>query len=493
MDSLVMPSYFSLPVLQSGLSMLKAEISLIVFFVSIVLADLYFKKNKSLIVSWLAIIGVFCSAYFVLDSCPNSEIKFFYDGLKLDATIVVFKILALIVTAIVLMYSSFLSPFDEANQNGNRNEYFSLVLSVLLGTNLLLMANNFMLMYLALELLSISFYILVAFKFNKQSIEAGIKYLIYGATTSAVMLFGISIYYGLMGTLSFYPTTTDSLVPVIILMFFLSSGLFFKLSLFPFHFWVPDTYDGAPTKVVALLSILPKIAVLPVFLAMIKYLGPVMFHTQLIEIFSVVIMITVTIGNIAAIYQNSIKRMLAYSSIAHVGFIAVALVSLQTDIVYAVVYYLLVYSLINMAAFLLLDFSSSKLNIENIDEMKGLATVYPFFAFLWLVIMVAFTGLPPTIGFYAKFFVFAHLLEIYQQSKSIFILILFLTLVLNTIIALFYYLKIPYYLYFKTKENNVSQKLSGTFYLFFGLLVLPLIILFFIPNISSNLINFISR
>lgn len=341
-------------------------------------------------------------------------------------------------------------------------EYHALVLSLVLGAMLMSMTTHLLLIYLAIELVSISSYILTSFRFNRQGVEGGLKYLLFGAVASAIMLYGISLLYGFTGTLDFAsPNFQMSLLslniaamPLLLASFLTLAGFLFKLSAVPFHFWAPDVYESAPVSVAALFSVVPKLAGLALLIRFLQYFheSSILFvsvHFDWQLVLAVLAGLSMFIGNLAAVFQQDAKRMLAYSSIAHTGFLMTGVLAYSALGLRSVLFYGAIYLIMNFAAFLLVKMLGERTGEYQIKSWSGLGRRFPFVGAALVLVMIALTGLPPTAGFTAKLLVFTSLWEGWQQGGNSVLGYLLLAGVVNTIIALFYYLKIPYFMYFK--------------------------------------------
>ena len=370
----------------------------------------------------------------------------------------VFKIFLLVGMVAIFHYSyKFLKYFELY-----KTEYFILCLFAVTGMMIMSSANDLLILYLGIELLSLSLYTIIGF--NKKSIfssEAAVKYYVLGAISSGFLLFGISLIYGLTGTLALteifdfiknIQTDSASLdlynVGLIFSLTFKLVSLAFKFGAAPFHMWIPDVYHGALIPTTLLLSTLPKIAI---FIVLIKLLSSAfsnlfIFWSEMILILSV---ISILIGNIIAIAQTNIKRMLAYSTIANIGFILIAISLGKQEAYEASMFYTISYVIMTMAAFgVLLLITLNKKPIELITDLKGLNSQHPWFAFLLLIIMLSLAGIPPLIGFHAKLSIINVLIHGGHIWLSIFV-------VLMTVIGAYYYLKVIKVIYFDQGAGKI--------------------------------------
>ncbi len=472
------------------------EIICSLFFVILIFADLLLSKNKKTYLWWLAIAGLTITSLATFFQKGFGKQLLFNNTLEFTSQIIYIKLYFLAAVAMVLIY---LKLFANAHEKYIlRGEFYAFLFALLLGLNVMVMASNMLLLYMAIELVSIACYILVSVQSTKQSAEAGIKYLLFGAITSALMLYGMSWYYGLTGTLNWseIPLENNGIIALVVVL--LSAGALFKLSIFPFHVWTPDVYLGAPAPITALLSIAPKAAGVVLIAHILQHIYPSLLSevsgfNWVLKGLAIVVAATITIGNWSALAQNNMRRMLAYSAIAHAGFLMIGLINPDIEITPIVYFYLSIYLLMNMAAFLMIDYLARHIGNEQAASFKGLGIQYPYIGMLLLILMVSLAGLPPTLGFYGKLFIFSTLYNSYLLTQDYWLMALLIFGLFNTVISLFYYLKIPYYLFFKSSERKIIVDKKSKFNFYFSILVLPLILLFFMPELLFNFINFICK
>lgn len=363
-------------------------------------------------------------------------------------------------------------------------EFYVMLLSIVLGLLFLIMANSFISMFVALETVSICSYILVAMNGKTKNLEASIKYLIFGAASTAIMLYGISLFYGAAGTLNFNAEAFQTNVAanqswVILTALALTlAGPLFKLSAAPFHIWAPDVYEATPTPLVSFLAVAPKIGA--IFLIN-KILISVPVDATLL--LSVIILLSILIGNFAAISQKDTKRMMGYSGIAQAGFILIGLLAFQGAGFQASIFYLAVYIFMSAGAFLLLDIISNQTKSYLFESMAGLSQKFIFLALIGLVLMIGLVGLPPTAGFTSKFLVFSSIYEQYAIGGQKILLWVLVFGLINTAVSIYYYLKIPYYMFLKKPSELLEYKaipLAQTLYL--AILAFIVLGLFFAPQ-----------
>jgi NADH-quinone oxidoreductase subunit N len=347
--------------------------------------------------------------------------------------------------------------------------------------------------YLSLELISIASYILAAFHFNPKASEGSIKYLLFGAFSSGVMLYGMSLLYGFTGTLQITDNqfitglSQTNGMAVLVGGFLAMAGLLFKISALPFHYWTPDVYQASPTAVVAFFATAPKIAGILVLWQFSQVLAGIDFWLGNLKIewtdLLAMLASLIVVGNFSALWQTQAKRMLAYSAIAHAGFLLIPLVANNELGRQSLFFYLTVYVFMNFGAFWLIEIMAQVADYQ-IKSYEGWGNAFPILGISFLLTMIALTGLPPTAGFTAKLLIFSALWEAYQASQNYLLLVLMVFGLLNTAVALYYYLKIPFYLFFRPLPNppNPILEVKWTDYAFLSLILLPLLILFFKPD-----------
>jgi NADH-quinone oxidoreductase subunit N len=409
----------------------------------------------------LSLCAILFSGLFLWQTYGESH-GLFMGMISIDPFSHFFKMLFLISTFSIIMISRYEKQLDK-NYSA---EYNALLLIVLLGMFLMASSINLIMIYLSIELVSIPSYILAGMlKNDKESNEASLKYVIFGSFASGLMLFGLSIIYGITGSTDIglvssslkiidYPLTIY--FPLILIMV----GFGYKISMVPFHFWTPDVYEGAPTPITAFLSVAPKAAgfaiLIRVFYTMFTLDGNVSTTFPLTDInwpalIAVGSAITMTLGNLLAVQQEDVKRMLAYSTISHVGFMLMAFAIIGPDAVRAIMLYLFIYLFMNLSAFYMAIFASNKLNAHHIDDWNGLGRKNPILAAFMTLTLISLTGLPPTAGFVGKFYIFAELFK-HQQFYW-----LAVVAILNSVISLYYYFKIVKSMYLEDVKGVVDK------------------------------------
>ncbi|MBO6759981.1 MAG: NADH-quinone oxidoreductase subunit N [Roseivirga sp.] len=351
--------------------------------------------------------------------------------------------------------------------------------------------------YVSIEVVSISSYLLTGLGKGLKKSEAALKYLLYGAAASAVMLYGMSWLYGLTGSLDI---NTDTFIvgmnaaqpfTLNIAIFMVLAGVLFKLGAFPLHIWSPDVYESAPMPTVTVLSIVPKLAAVFVLFRLISSTETTDFNWQ--QWLGILAIGGMTIGNFSALWQRNAKRMLAYSSIAHAAFMLSGVLLFNRAGIEATVFYAFIYLIMNLAAFYLIQVFENTTGSVNFDSFRGLGKTMPYTAILLLVVMISLTGLPPVAGFNAKLFLFSAVYEGYVSTGDQIILWVFIFGLLNTVVSLFYYIRIPYLLFFKTGDQIITKQEGFRWHMAWGtFLVLPLFLLFFRSDWFVDLLNSIN-
>ncbi|SDE30076.1 NADH dehydrogenase subunit N [Mucilaginibacter pineti] len=445
------------------------EIYLGALFLIVLITDLIFGKTSTTLCRIVACAGIVVVMFKDLQQVAlilDGPHLIFTNMLLLSRGGVFFKLIIDLLAFILLLYFTWDDKLS-SHQKGLADLY-TITIASIFGLHLMVMAVNLLSIYLAIEIVSIASYLMVAYRTeNAFSTEAGLKYVLFGAASSAIMLYGISLLYGFSGSLDLFSagfidqlskvnTISSSFAVILVLV-----GIGFKLSFVPIHFWVPDVYQGAPTPVTAYLSTVPKIGAfallfnfLPPFLLLGKWTG-----FDLSIILAVASIVTMIAGNFAAVIQSNVKRMLAYSSIGHTGFALMSVLILNQQGLSALTYYLFVYALANIGALVLATYFSNVAGVDNMDGYKGLGLKYPVAGVCFTIILVSLTGLPVSAGFTGKLFVFSAVYNIYQQSHNIWLVLLMGTGALTTVVSLFYYIKIPLNLFLKRADiSEITYK-----------------------------------
>lgn len=395
-----------------------------------------------------------------------------------DPLAVAVKLFACLTAAVVFMYAR---PYLQQRSHA-RPEFYVLGLFATLGVLVMASAHNFILVYLGLELLSLCLYALVVFeRDSSDASEAAIKYFVLGAIASGMLLYGMSILYGLTGSLDLAEIsahlgsrTTDSIALVFALAFIVV-GLAFKFGAVPFHMWVPDVYHGAPTAVTLFIATMPKLAAFVMTIRLLSN-GLQELLTDWQQMLVVVTVLSVIFGNVIAIAQSNIKRMLAYSAISHIGFILLGILS-GSDFGYAAaLFYTVIYVLMAAGAFgVLVLFASQGRSMDRLVDLKGLGKSSPWFALIMLLLMFSMAGVPLTVGFYAKLYILQSLV----QDGMLWLAILAIVM---SVIGAFYYLRVVKYMYFDEPDEQLHVRGPGLAQAALSVNGLLVIVLFVFPN-----------
>jgi NADH-quinone oxidoreductase subunit N len=469
------------------------EIFLLIATSAILLVDMFLADAKRHITYLLAMAALTVCAWISLVDVDSGLTSYtFHNMFVSDPMSSLLKVFSYLAVGLTLIYSR-----QYATQRGMLGgelggEYYVLALFALLGQMVMISGNNFLIIYLGLELMSLSLYALVALRRNNtQSTEAAMKYFVLGALASGFMLYGISMLYGATGSLDLTEVAKAASSPVVnrtILVFgvvFMVAGLAFKLGAAPFHMWVPDVYQGAPTAVTLLLGGAPKLAAFAICIRLlVEGLIPLAIDWQ--QMLTVLAVLSMAVGNITAIAQTNIKRMLAYSSIAQMGFMLLGLLAgvvngnifSAANAYSSAMFYAITYVLTTLGTFgLIMLLSRAGFEAENIDDFKGLNQRSPWFALVMMLLMLSLAGIPPVMGFYAKLSVLQAVLGTGQIWLAV-------AAVLFSLIGAFYYLRIVKVMYFDepvdlspisaTIDMRVALSLNGALVLLLGLLPGPL-------------------
>ena len=404
------------------------------------------------------LVCVLMVAHLVINIFPVETSTTFGGMYQTNASIGVIKTILALGTLIVLIQSrEWMARPDTSFKEG---EFYELIISTLLGMNMMVSANHFLLFFLGLEMASVPMACLIALdKYRHNSAEAGAKFILTATFSSGVMLYGISFLYGTVGTLYFDDVAaaiTTSPLTIMGLVFFFS-GLGFKISLVPFHFWTADTYQGAPTTVTGYLSVVSKgAAAFTLCAILMKVFAPMTEYWQ--YLLYIVIVLSITIANLFAIRQSELKRFMAFSSISQAGYIMLAVIGNSSMGIAALSYYVLIYVVANMAVFTIISaVEEHNGGITDIDAYDGLYATNPKLAFLMTLALFSLGGIPPFAGMFSKFFVFMAA----AQQGSVFAYGVVFVALINTVISLYYYLLIVKAMYIKKTDTPLPTFASG--------------------------------
>ena len=443
-----------------------------------------FKKNSSKLIQNTSLIILLVTAVITFNETLSIKQTFLFNGsIIIDYLSSFMKIVTLLAAFLVLVISSnYLKTFKIF-----KIEYPILILSSVLGMMVMISSNDLIVFYMGLELQSLALYVLATFNRDQlKSSEAGLKYFVLSALSSGLLLYGCSLVYGFTGSTNFDLIADQLNADQYALTFgivFILVGLAFKISAVPFHMWAPDVYEGSPTSVTLFFTMVPKVAALTVF---IRFLYVPFFNLieqwQMILIFLSIA--SMLFGAIAAIGQTNLKRLIAYSSISHIGYALAGLATGSNDGIQSSVIYITIYILMNLGLFsCLLMMKRNNKYFEDIDDLSGLSKNHPLLSLSLLIILFSLAGIPPLAGFFAKFYIFKSVLE---QSMY------FLAIVglLSTVIAAFYYLRIIKIMYFDKEKEKYDT--DHSLWLKFSLTASTLLILIYFVS-PSQLIEVVSR
>jgi len=481
-----------------NLELFIPELSLVAFAIIVILLDLFVQRKGLLVI--VSLVGLVVAAGFTIAMWGGTSQTIFNNMLAVDNFALFFKLLFLGIAALVILASvDYASKFTRF-----QGEYYALVLLSTLGMMLMAATTELISIYVALELTSISLYVLVGFLKDRKSTEASLKYLLLGAIASAVLLYGMALVFGSTGTTQLgeiavaiqgMSLQSVSSNPALILgMVLLVAGFGFKIAAVPFHMWVPDVYEGAPTPITAYLSVGSKAAgfaiILRVFYS--AFGLPEWLSMNWGIIFAVLAVIGMTLGNMVALPQTNIKRMLGYSSIAQAGYLMVGLatmgVSPAADILgrSGVLFFLAAYALANLGAFIAITAISNKLNSDLIQDYSGMGKRAPLLALALTLCLISLIGMPPAAGFMAKFYIFS-------SAVHHGLLWLVIIAVINSVISAYYYLRVVKVMWLGEPASEEKVHSSAALRVSLSLSCLGVLLLGVIPGYIMKLAEIATR
>lgn len=461
------------------------ELFLLVMGCVILIADLFMSDERRIVtyaLTQIALAGAFAITWATL----RIEPAYTFSGMFVDDVMSdVLKLLAYLGVMAILVYSrAYLSL-----RGMFRGEFFVLTLFSTLGMMIMISANHLLTLYLGLELMTLSLYAMVALQRDSPTAtEAAMKYFVLGALASGMLLYGMSMLYGSTGTLEITRLAevifdgSGKEAVLIFALVFVVAGIGFKLGAVPFHMWVPDVYHGAPTAVTVFIGSAPKLAAFAFIMRLlVQGLGAEPLLVEWQQMLIVMAVLSLAIGNITAIAQTNLKRMLAYSTISHMGFLLLGILSGDLNGYGSGMFYVIVYMVMNMGAFgMIMVLSRSGFEAENLDDFRGLNQRSPWYAFVMLLLMFSMAGVPPTVGFYAK-------LSVLQAVINAGYVWLAVAAVMFALVGAFYYLRVVKLMYFDTpldaepirprNDVHVVMSLNGLSMLFLGIVPGPLMAL----------------
>ena len=420
----------------------------------ILLFDLFASERLKSLTYYLTQLALIITGWLAFDLIGESAI-IFSGTFVLDTMGSTFKVFIMGFAIIALVYTRHYLKAHELL----RNEYFILALMSILGMMVMVSGHSLLTLYMGLEIMSLSLYALIASARDRAvAIEAALKYFVLGAIASGLLLYGMSMIYGITGSLdiaqisNFARASTLASQQTLILNFglvFLVIGVAFKLGAVPFHMWVPDVYQGSPTSVTMFLSTVPKIAAIALLIRLlIDGLGDLQHYWS--DLLMIIAVLSIALGSLVALMQSNIKRMLAYSTISHIGFVLLGFVTGVVEGYGAAVFYVLVYILMSLAAFgSIIVLNKNGFEADQISDYQGLSKHSPWFALIILVVMLSMAGVPPFIGFYSKLFIL-------QQVIAEGYVILAVIAVVFAVISAYYYLQIIKTMYFDDADKEIT-------------------------------------
>ncbi len=467
--------------MQSMMPILPEAIVIIVAL-TVLVFDFFIEKERKSLLGWYSLAGIVIAAYASYTLMPMSG-TFFGGTFHLDPFATFFKFVFYIACGLGILVSINYLEVEDIH----RGEYYALMLFATSGMMFMASAGDLIILYLGLELMALSIYILAGFmRGSNRSNEAAIKYLILGAFSSGIMLYGMSLLYGLTGTTNLsgilaFLRVADLSNPIIFLaMIMLTVSFGFKVAAAPFHMWVPDVYEGAPTSVTAFMSAGPKVAGFAVLLRVFLYtFEPLREHST--AILAGLAVLTMAVGNVMALSQTNIKRMLAYSSIAHAGYALVGLAAGGPDGAASVMLYVLIYAFMNMGAFgVVIMLRKAGERGEEISDFAGLGKTNKTAAFLMLIFMFSLTGIPPLAGFIGKFYIF-------KSAVQAGLVWLAVAGVLFSAISAYFYLRVIMVMYMHEPKESIELSSAPSLALALAISVTAVIVIGVYP---TDLLNY---
>ena len=451
--------------------LIAPELLLTALALAVLVWDLVLRGRDSWRLGYLTLSGLAATAWLLIrqwiELAAPAEDDLAFGMVTIDRFGTFFKLFTVGSLAVVTLFVL----FDRRERRHGIGEYYFLLLGAAIGIFFMVSTNNLLLLMLGLELLSLASYSLAGFhKGDKRSGEAALKYIVFGGLSAGVMLYGISLLYGLTGTIDLgemgrgAPGATgvglaaqfaESPVPVAVAVVLVLAGFAYKVSVVPFHFWTPDVYEGAPTPVTTFLAVASKAAG---FAALLRFVGALFlvegvqpavraYADRIGLLLAILAAVTMTLGNLSALRQSNLKRLLAYSSIAHAGYSLMGVACMTEQGFSASIFYLAAYYFMNLGAFGFLLYFEGVTGSEDVDSLNGLGWRYPLVSWAMVILLVSLTGLPPTVGFYGKLLLF------YEGVDSGYAWLVVVA-ALNSVFSLFYYFRVAKALFLATPEEK---------------------------------------
>jgi len=444
-----------------------------------------FKKNSSNIIHYLSIVCLLITGILIINNPSGNQVTLFSGSFIIDNLSSFMKILTILGGASILLMSKKFLKISKIFLI----EYPILILSSILGMLVMISSNDLMVFYIGLELQSLALYVLASFNRDQlKSSESGLKYFVLSALSSGLLLYGCSLIYGFSGSTNFdiiSNTVNSNHYGLTFGIVFILVGLSFKISAVPFHMWAPDVYEGSPTPVTLFFSVVPKIAALTVFIRFL-YVPFINMMDQWQPIIIFLSIASMIFGAIAAIGQKNLKRLIAYSSIGHIGYALAGLSVGTNEGLQSSIVYISIYIVMNLGFFsCLLMMKKNDLYFETIEDLSGLSKNHPILSLCFLIVLFSLAGIPPLAGFFAKFYIFKSVIE---QSMY------FLAIVglLSTVIAAFYYLRIIKVIYFDEQREKYDTDHSNWLKVSLTLSTLLILLYFIFPSKLLEIVSSIN-
>ena len=463
------------------LNLIIPELFLTTSIMILLMIGVFYKNSFNLIYK-LSVITLLATFILLFNHSIDTSTRLFNNSYTIDYFSLFMKVLTLIACIFVM-----LSSFDYIKLIGiNKMEYPILILSSTLGMMIMISSYDLIVFYMGLELQSLSLYVLASFnRDNYRSSEAGLKYFVLGALSSGLLLYGCSLIYGFSGSTNFDliaqnmdQLNTGSIFGIV----FILVGLAFKVSAVPFHMWAPDVYEGSPTSVTTFFAIVPKVAALTVFIRFlyVPFIN-VIGQWQMIIIF--ISLASMILGAVAAIGQTNIKRLMAYSSIGHMGYALAGLATASNEGIQGTVIYLSIYLLMNLGIFSCIFMMRRKdIFYEDIQDLSGLSKNHPIISFCLLVLLFSLAGIPPLAGFFAKFYIFMAVIKAEMYTLAIMGLI-------TTVISAFYYLRIIKIIYFDESKEMFEMDQNFGLRISLALSTIIILVYFIYPSLLIDVVS----
>ena len=463
------------------LNLIIPELFLTTSIMILLMIGVFYKNSFNLIYK-LSVITLLATFILLFNHSIDTSTRLFNNSYTIDYFSLFMKVLTLIACIFVM-----LSSFDYIKLIGiNKIEYPILILSSTLGMMIMISSYDLIVFYMGLELQSLSLYVLASFnRDNYRSSEAGLKYFVLGALSSGLLLYGCSLIYGFSGSTNFDliaqnmdQLNTGSIFGIV----FILVGLAFKVSAVPFHMWAPDVYEGSPTSVTTFFAIVPKVAALTVFIRFlyVPFIN-VIGQWQMIIIF--ISLASMILGAVAAIGQTNIKRLMAYSSIGHMGYALAGLATASNEGIQGTVIYLSIYLLMNLGIFSCIFMMRRKdIFYEDIQDLSGLSKNHPIISFCLLVLLFSLAGIPPLAGFFAKFYIFMAVIKAEMYTLAIMGLI-------TTVISAFYYLRIIKIIYFDESKEMFEMDQNFGLRISLALSTIIILVYFIYPSLLIDVVS----